>query len=246
MRRPLLPVLAVILAILATSAALAGDWPAWRGPQGTGVADEKNVPLQWSKEKNVAWKVELPGEGNSTPITWGDKVFVSCASDKGRLRSLLCFDKNSGRQLWAKTVHYPKAEKTHDTNPYCSSSPVTDGERVVVWHGSAGIFSYDLDGNEQWQKGLGEFDHIWGNGSSPVIYKDLVVLNAGPGMRTFLLAMKKDSGEEVWRREVENATSQKVDEYAGFVSRAGARSHGPQHAEAAHRLRSADGRNGVA
>jgi outer membrane protein assembly factor BamB len=218
MPRHKLLVFALVLTLASTGSVFGGDWPAWRGPRGTGVADEKNVPLKWSQESNIAWKAELPGEGNSTPIVWGDKVFVSCASDKGRLRSLLCFSKQTGEQLWAKSVHYPKAELTHDTNPFCSSSPVTDGERVIVWHGSAGIYCYDLDGREQWKKDLGQFEHIWGNASSPVIYKDLVILNAGPGLRTFLLAMKKDTGEEVWRRDVEDATSQKVDEFRGSWS----------------------------
>lgn len=208
----------IAVVLHAASFVMAGNWPAWRGPLGTGVSDEKNLPVEWSQEKNVAWKVALPGEGNSTPIIWDDKVFVSCASDKGRMRSLICFNKATGEQLWAKTVQYAKAEKTHETNPYCSSSPVTDGERVVVWHGSAGIFCYSLMGEELWQQDLGEFDHIWGNASSPVIYKDLVVLNAGPGMRTFLIAMKKDSGEAVWRRTIADATSEKVDEFRGSWS----------------------------
>ena len=184
----------------------------------------------------------MPGAGNSTPIVWGERVFVSCASDGaacGRCWALTA----STAKLWAKTVHYPKTEKTHDTNPYCSSSPVTDGERVIVWHGSAGLFCYDLDGNEQWQHDLGEFDHIWGNASSPVIHGDVVILNVGPGLRTFLISLKKETGEEIWRRTIPDATSEKVDEFRGswstpIVFQRGPRPDGPQPAEAPDRLRS--------
>ncbi len=206
------------LLVFSSAAAFAGDWPAWRGPNGTGVADEKDVPLEWSAEKNIAWKVEMPGEGNSTPIVFGDRVFVSCASDGGKFRSLLCYHKTDGKLQWAKSVRYGKREKTHNTNPYCSSSPVTDGERVIVWHGSAGVFCYDFDGNQQWSVDLGEFDHIWGNASSPVIYEDRVIINAGPGMRTFLVALNKETGEQLWRRTLEDATSTKVDEFRGSWS----------------------------
>lgn len=210
--------LAVLISLSLACGALAGNWPAWRGPHGTGAGDEKDVPLTWSAEENVGWKVELPGPGNSTPVVWGEKVFVSCANDGGRMRSLLCYDRKDGKLLWAKTVVYRTAEKTHKLNPYCSASPVTDGERVVVWHGSAGLHCYDMDGKEQWKKDLGEFEHIWGNASSPVIYKDAVILNAGPGMRTFLASFDKSTGEELWRRTIEDATSKKVDEFRGSWS----------------------------
>ena len=200
------------------STAQGGNWPAWRGPNGTGVSDEKDVPLEWSKEKNVAWKVDMPGEGNSTPAIWGQRVFVTCASDGGRMRSLMCYNRTDGKQLWAKTVAYRTAEKTHKTNPYCSSSPVTDGKLVIVWHGSAGMFCYDMEGNEQWKEDLGEFEHIWGNAASPVIYQDSVILNAGPGMRTFLVCLNKRTGKQLWRRTIDDATSRKFDEFRGSWS----------------------------
>jgi outer membrane protein assembly factor BamB len=176
------------------------------------------VPLEWSRDKNIAWKVEMPGAGNSTPIVLGERLFVSCASDSGRMRSLLAYNRRTGEQLWAKSVHYPKKENTHDTNPFCSSSPVTDGQRIIVWQGSAGLFCYGLDGNEKWKQDLGEFDHIWGNASSPVIHGDDVILNAGPGLRTFLISLKKETGEENWRRTFPDATSEKFDEFRGSWS----------------------------
>ena len=210
--------MALALYLLAANFANGDNWPAWRGPHGTGVAEESDLPLKWSQDKNVAWKTPLPGPGNSTPIVWGDRVFVSCASDGGKMRSLLCYHRDNGKLRWAKTVVHRAPEKTHRTNPHCSSSPVTDGERVIVWHGSAGLYCYDMEGNEQWKQNLGQFDHIWGNASSPVIYEDSVILNAGPGMRTFLVCFDKAMGEEKWRRTLEDATSKKVDEFRGSWS----------------------------
>ena len=219
MNRPLTAVLLLLCTcLLGVSLAQAGNWPAWRGPNGTGVAQEKNLPVQWSKEKNVAWSVAMPDEGNSTPIVWGDKVFVTCATDGGKMRSLMCYHRDDGKLQWAKTVVYRAEEQTHKTNPHCSASPVTDGERIIVWYGSAGLYCYDMEGNEQWKLDLGKFEHIWGNASSPVIYKDTVILNAGPGMRTFLAAFDKKTGEEKWRRTLEDATSKKVDEFRGSWS----------------------------
>src|SRR5690606_15735417 len=137
----------------------------------------------------IKWKVELPDAGNSTPIVWGDRVFISQAENEGKLRSLICFHRADGRQLWKQTIEYDEPETTHRTNPYCSSSPATDGQRIFVWHGSAGFFAYDLDGKELWRKDLGQFEHIWGNASSPVLYDGKVILHAGPGTPTFLVAM---------------------------------------------------------
>src|SRR5207244_3102660 len=102
-----------------------------------------------------------------------------------------------------------------DTNPYCSASPVSDGERVVAWYGSAGVYCYDLTGKVLWQRDLGKIEHIWGFGSSPVIYRDLVVLNFGPGLNAFVVALDKESGKEVWRREFPGQRSAKIDEYKG-------------------------------
>src|SRR5690606_30552844 len=128
--------------------AWADNWPAWRGPKGTGISEEAQAPLHWSSTENVKWKAKVPGPGNSTPIVWKDRVFVTCAENGGAQCSLICFDRTSGAELWKRKVPAPIKQLTHETNPYCSSSPVTDGKAVYVWHDSAGFFSYDLDGNE--------------------------------------------------------------------------------------------------
>jgi outer membrane protein assembly factor BamB len=181
--------------------ACAENWPAWRGPEGTGYCREKNLPVTWSATENVRWKVPLPGPGNSTPVIWGDRIFLTQATEKGKKRSLLCLDRKDGRTLWQQTIEYTEREPTHGTNPYCSASPVTDGQRVVVSFGSAGWACYDFEGQQLWHRDLGPCLHIWGNAASPVLYERLALLNFGPGERTFLLAVDKTTGEEVWKVE---------------------------------------------
>lgn len=192
----------------------ADNWPGWRGPDGQGHSGEKNLPLKWSATENVKWKVALPDTGNSTPAVWGDRIFVTQASDKSmwpppgpggpaiaRKRSLLCFARSDGKLLWQKDVAYDDKEYTHPTNPFCSASPTTDGERVVASFGSAGMYCYDLSGKELWKKDLGKLEHIWGNASSPILYNDLAILWCGPGERQFLLAVDKKTGDEKWKHD---------------------------------------------
>lgn len=188
-----------IVLVFAAISLSADNWPAWRGPLGTGVCLEKNLPTAWSATRNVKWKVALPERGNSSPVVWGGKVFVTQAIEKEGRRTLLCLDRRDGKVLWQKGVIFKDKEVTHRTNPYCSASPVTDGERVIVSHASAGLACYDMEGKELWRRELGPQKHIWGNGASPVIYKNLVILNHGPGEPTFLVALDKQNGTEVWR-----------------------------------------------
>jgi outer membrane protein assembly factor BamB len=193
----------LILAILSvgTVRARADNWPAWRGADGMGRCAETDLPVKWSATENVRWKVKLPGPGNSTPVIWGERIFLTQATDKGQERGLLCLSRKDGKTLWHKVVSYHGKEPTHDTNPYCSASPATDGERIVVSYGSAGVYCYDFEGKELWHRDLGKCDHIWGNAASPMFYGDLVILNFGPGKRTFLIAMDRKTGAEVWKVE---------------------------------------------
>ena len=177
----------------------ADNWPAWRGPTGQGICEETELPLEWSASKNVRWKLPLPAPGNSTPIAWGKRIFLTQATNSGAGRWTWCVNRDDGKIAWKKKVVYAGSEPTHATNPYCSASPVTDGERVIVSHGSAGLFCYDLSGKELWRRDLGEFRHIWGNANSPVIYGDSCIINCGPGVRTHLLCLDKKTGKETWK-----------------------------------------------
>src|SRR5437867_6596894 len=188
------------LGLLSTS--LGDNWPAWRGPTGLGICSESGLPVHWSTSENVKWKASLPEGGNSTPIVWGERIFLTQATSKGKNRMTFCFDRANGKLLWQKGLEYPEEEPTHEDNPYCSASPVTDGKHVFVSYGSAGVVSYDLEGNEAWRRDLGKFHHIWGNASSPVLYADFCILNCGPGERSSLLALEKSTGKTAWKLDV--------------------------------------------
>ena len=157
----------VTLLIVTSQAVCADNWPEWRGPHGDGTCDEKGLPTKWSPTENVVWKAALPEPGNSTPVVWKDQVFVTQPILAQNRRMLMCFDRTDGRLLWQSGTDWTEADPTHSTNPLCSSSPVTDGERVIVWFGSAGLFCYDMQGHELWKRDLGIQKHIWGYGASP-------------------------------------------------------------------------------
>lgn len=206
------------LLLFAAVPAWAGNWPAFRGGDANTVAEGTGYPTEWGSEKNIAWRTELPGDANSSPILFGRRVFVTTAQDNGKNRTLHCFHRETGKELWAKSVEFEGDEPTHKTNPYAASSPVTDGERVIVWHGTPGVFCYDMQGNLQWQRELGEIDHIWGYGSSPILYKDRVILNHGPGTETFLVALDKESGEVIWKTEEPGGSTSAKGRYIGSWS----------------------------
>lgn len=179
-----------------------GDiWPAFRGPNGNGKSSARNVPRRWGPNQNIAWRSELPGPGDSSPVVASDRVFITCAEDEGKKRSLFCFDRDSGESLWVRTVEFDRVMPTHKTNPYCASTPLVVGSRVIVWHGSAGLYCYDLDGKQLWFRDLGEFRHMWGYASSPIFYRDRIIMNCGPGKNTFVAAIKLTDGEVLWKTE---------------------------------------------
>ena len=187
--------------ILAATVVGADDWPQFRGPQGSGVSGEKEFPLQWSPEKNIRWRSALPGNGSSSPVVSKGRVFVTAAEDQGKKRSLVCLDRADGKVLWTRTITLPYVEPTQEANPYCGSSPCADGERVTVWHSSAGMFCYDFDGKPLWHRDLGKFDHQWGYGASPVLHGGRVLMNCGPGDRSFLVALDQKTGQTIWQHD---------------------------------------------
>lgn len=213
-------VVALLFLTICAASGSAGNWPAWRGPAGLGVSEEQTLPLKWNGKDNVLWKVKLPSPGNSTPIIWGDRVFITQANDVthwpprvpsnfaggssagghavAEKRSVMCFQRSDGKLLWQRDVVYKEKEITHPTNPFCSASPVTDGERVIASHGSAGLVCYDFDGKELWRYEVGKLEHLWGTASSPILYGDLCIQWCGPGERQFLVALDKRTGKKVW------------------------------------------------
>ncbi|MEZ6127593.1 MAG: PQQ-binding-like beta-propeller repeat protein [Planctomycetaceae bacterium] len=195
-----------VFAVSVAVTAFGEDWSAFRGPSGTGVSTAVNVPTEWSATENIAWKIDLPGHSNGSPVVFGNRLFVTSAEDDGQQRHLHCFNTHDGSSVWLRTVTFDKTMPTHKTNLYGGTTPVTDGERVVVWHSSAGLDCYDMNGTEQWNRNLGEFRHQWGYGSSPVLHDGKVILHSGPGANVFVAAFDLKSGETLWKTDepVEN------------------------------------------
>ncbi|MBU6303394.1 MAG: PQQ-binding-like beta-propeller repeat protein [Verrucomicrobia bacterium] len=184
---------------LSPSLAWSSPWPFWRGDvSGSGVTTETGLPVVWSKDKNVMWRVPLPEPGNSTPVVFGDRVFLTQPESATNWRGLYCLDRETGQLLWKNGVVYSKPESTHPTNPYCSSSPATDGKIVVAAYGSAGIAAYDYAGKELWRRDLGPVVHTWGTSSSPILHGNLVIHYHGPGTGARLMALDKATGATVW------------------------------------------------
>jgi outer membrane protein assembly factor BamB len=193
--------LPAFLIVLVACPVLAENWPGWRGPTGQGQSSTKAMPLKWSEKENVKWKVALPDTGNASPVVWGKRVFITQATDRGKKRGVMCFDREKGKLLWHRTVAFDGKEPTHGTNPYGSATPVTDGERVIASLGSAGLVCWDFEGKQLWRRPLGKMIHIWGNASSPILYGDLAILWCGPGEDQRLVAVNKKTGKPVWEHK---------------------------------------------
>lgn len=203
--------LVVIIVGLGSIPATAQNWPGWRGPTADGIVPEKNFPTKWSATENIAWKTPIPGRGHSSPIIWGDRIFVtSCVEgddpkDKTtpRDRILVCVDRKKGEVLWQKTVVTAKLEGLHKENSYASSTPATDGQLVYVTffdQPKVVVAAYDFDGKEVWRKTPGEFYSVHGFSSPPVLYKELVIVNCDQDSKpAYIVAYDKKTGDEKWR-----------------------------------------------
>ncbi|MEM1444083.1 MAG: PQQ-binding-like beta-propeller repeat protein [Verrucomicrobiota bacterium] len=189
----------IVLLGLTLTMASADDWPAWRGDGlGSGYTSSSELPTEWNKDKNVRWRIDLPEGGNSTPVIWKDRVYVTQPRSGEKTRKLLCLSREDGSLLWEKGLVYDKEERTHRTNLYCSASPAVDEERVIVSFGSAGMVCYDHDGKVLWQRDFGAIDHVWGNSTSPVIHGDLLIHYHGPAENAVLYGLDKATGETIW------------------------------------------------
>ena len=173
-------------------------WPRWRGPSGQGLVAGTGYPDSWSGTDNVLWKVKVPGRGNSSPIVWRDSIFITTAYEGGR-RSVLCFRRRDGKQLWETSAPEARPEKIYAKNTYASSTPATDGERVYAYFGNAGVVALDMDGREVWRRGFGEITLYHGSAGSPLLYKDRLILFQDQRYGSFITALDRRTGNILWR-----------------------------------------------
>ena len=279
----------VCLMLISANCAVGQNWPQWRGPQSNGLSPEKKLPSEWGPDKNIAWKVAIPGAGWSQPIVWGDKIFITTAvtenqrkpqagdfnpmatadgpdvdfgfgrrpggfpgrddsnrdesnrerpdrggpggerrgpggpggerrgpsgfpgfgepsppPDKIYVWKVMCLDSNTGKIIWEGTAHSGKPRTTvNRNNTYASETPVTDGERVIAYFGNTGLYCYDMSGKPLWSKDLGAYKMQmgWGTGSSPVLHGDRVFIQCDNDEKSFLVALDKKTGDQLWRLE---------------------------------------------
>ena len=196
------------LLLLATSLQ---DWTQFRGPA-QGTSAEKGLPTTWSATQNVVWKTALPGAGTSSPITVGDKIYLTAYSgfnvpgepgDMNALkRHLVCLDRKSGKLLWTKDVaaKLPEQAKIRDDHGYASSTPASDGKRVYAFFGKSGVKAFDLAGKELWTAEVGDGLNGWGSAASPVLHENLLLVNASVESAS-LVALDVATGKEVWRAQ---------------------------------------------
>ena len=202
-----------VLAALLSLGAAAEDWPGWRGPTHQGVSAEKDLPTRWSASENVAWKTAIPGAGWSSPIVFGDRVFVTATSPDGVKCRVVCLDRLDGKILWDKQVFEQKVAHKADRNSYATPTPATDGKRIYAVFGDGSFVALDYDGNVVWSNRRQKFYSQHGLGTSPILYGDLLLLawdgsSEGPDKglgwhrpwdQGALLALDKETGEVRWR-----------------------------------------------
>lgn len=187
----------------------AGDWPEFLGPSGAARSAEV-VPTNWDETKNLAWKVDLPGTGSSSPIIVGDKVVVTChvTNKDVSKRQVLCFDKNDGKHLWSLDFPIDYREDGYQgyitEHGYASNTPVTDGENVYVFLGKGGVHSIRLDGKKNWSVDVGKesSNRRWGSAASLILFENSVIVNAAEESKS-IISLDKKTGKEIWRQEAD-------------------------------------------
>jgi outer membrane protein assembly factor BamB len=198
----------VLILGLAFSAA-GENWPCWRGPRLDGTSLETNVPIHWSATSNVIWKTELPGSGHASPIVYGDRIFTVSAATETQDRLLLCVDRKSGQLLWRRTVLTAPLEDKHTLNSFASSTPATDGEFVYLAfldRDQMLVAAYDFQGTQRWAVHPGPFFSHHGFCSSPILYRDKVILNGDHDGDSYLVAVSRSDGRTLWKTPRENRT----------------------------------------
>jgi outer membrane protein assembly factor BamB len=217
--------LALLAVLLLGSVPRAADppgdkfWPQWRGPYATGASNSAEPPIEWSETKNIRWKVEIPGRGAGSPVVWADRVYVStalpvdsAAGPRGLHRFIvMALNRKDGKVVWQHTAREEQPhEGTHQQfGTMASPSPVTDGEHVIVSFESRGLYAYDMNGKPVWQKDLGDkrMRSEFGEGTSPTLYKDRLFVVWDHQGESFVVALNKKTGEEIWRTKREEIDS---------------------------------------
>ncbi len=209
------PLIRVALWLLATSLCLRAiaaepDWSSFRGPSGMGISAAKGLPVKWNESDNMAWKLPMPGPGASSPIVFGDRIYLTCytgffvpgesgGSQEDLKRHLLAIDRKDGKIVWDQAVaaKLPEEDRIRD-HGFAANTPAADAERLYVFFGKTGVFAFDHDGKELWKTEVGSKTHQWGTSSSPVLYKDMVFINASVESDS-LYALDRKTGQEKWR-----------------------------------------------
>lgn len=212
-------------------------WHQWRGPFMTGVSPNGDPPLEWSETKNIKWKIAIPGKGHASPIIWEDQIFILTAieTDKDtqsvkeseppqqghrgmpvnrttKLHKFVIFalNRHDGKILWQSTVREEvPQEGTHEMGSWASHSPVTDGEHIYAYFGSRGLFCFDMQGNLKWERDFGQLNKRmnFGEGSSPVLYGDRIIVNWDHEGQSFIVALDKKTGKDIWKVDRDEGTS---------------------------------------
>ncbi|MCA9120817.1 MAG: PQQ-binding-like beta-propeller repeat protein [Planctomycetaceae bacterium] len=200
MNRFILNFARINLVLLLGTICSAQEWTRFRGPNGSGISDAKTIPTSWT-ENDYNWIAELPGRGHSSPVVWGDKLFVTCCDDAASLRYLVCLNTSDGSVFWTKSFPF-ETYKQQKNNSFASSTPTVDAEHVyVLWHSrqSSPLIAMDHEGNQVWEYDLGPYTHGQGGATSPIVVDDFVVVAHDQKVPSFLLALDRRTGKEHWK-----------------------------------------------
>jgi outer membrane protein assembly factor BamB len=213
--------------------AFTNNWPEWRGLYNSGATSGGNTPFEFSETKNIKWKTEIPGKGHATPIVWGNQIIVqtAVATDKKPEKTgvvtapnpmaasqtefihqfeVISIDKNTGKINWQTVVkEVLPVERTHELGSWASNSPCTDGENIYAYFGSRGLYCLDFNGNIKWERNFGQMEIVmsFGEGSSPALYKDKIFVQWDHQGKSYMYALNKKTGEEIWKVERDEITS---------------------------------------
>ena len=197
-----------------TSVDASGNWPDWRGPTEDGHSDATGLPLNWSETENIAWKIPIHDEGHSTPVVWGDQIWLTTATKDGKTLYAVCIDLNSGEIVHDIEVFHPEnPQGINSNNTYATPSAVIEVGRVYVHYGAHGTACLDTNtGEVLWRRTDLNCEHMQGPASSPVLYKDLLILTLEGTNVQYIVAVNKNTGEEVWRYDRPQEIYEKIEQ----------------------------------